>query len=297
MYYYRHNVGDFDRATRHLTRIERSIYRDLMDVYFTEEAPLSLGQDELCRKIIARSDEERLAVQQVLSEFFIQTELGWRHVDFDKEIAAYHKRADTAKTNGKNGGRPKNGTANKPDGIPSGSGPDAIGNPTVTDGKANHKPITNNHKPETTTSSGPSPDGAAPPAAESRKRRQGSEADHATAQWMFSLVLAVNATARQPNFDAWADEVRLMREIDGRTDEQVRELFDWAKHDAFWCANIQSPAKLREKWDTLTGQRARRPGPPSAHRLNGSDRSGDRSAQAQAMARHGVSVPAGEVPL
>ena len=79
---------------------------------------------------------------------------------------------------------------------------------------------------------------------------------------MFDLVKRVNATARTPNFDVWANEIRLMREIDGRTHAEVCELFLWAKKDSFWCANIQSPAKLREKWDTLT-ERMRR-GKPAA---------------------------------
>lgn len=72
---------------------------------------------------------------------------------------------------------------------------------------------------------------------------------------MFDLVRKVNPTARQMNADVWANEIRLMREIDGRTHAEVCELFLWAKKDSFWCANIQSPAKLREKWDTLTVRR------------------------------------------
>lgn len=79
---------------------------------------------------------------------------------------------------------------------------------------------------------------------------------------MFDLVRKVNPTARAANFDVWANEIRLMREIDGRTHAEVCELFLWAKKDSFWCANIQSPAKLREKWDTLT-ERMRR-GQPAA---------------------------------
>lgn len=68
---------------------------------------------------------------------------------------------------------------------------------------------------------------------------------------MFDLVRKVNPTARQMNPDVWANEIRLMREIDGRTHAEICALFLWAKRDSFWCANIQSPAKLREKWDTL----------------------------------------------
>lgn len=89
MYYYSHNIGDFDRATRHLTRIERSIYRDLLDVYYDTEKPLTLDRAALCRKIIARSDEEVTAVEQVLNEFFTETATGWFHSRCEEEIAAY----------------------------------------------------------------------------------------------------------------------------------------------------------------------------------------------------------------
>lgn len=89
MYFYSHNIGDFDRATRHLTRLERSIYRDLMDVYYETEKPLTLDRAALCRKIIARSNEEATAVEQVLNEFFIETPTGWFHSRCDHEIEAY----------------------------------------------------------------------------------------------------------------------------------------------------------------------------------------------------------------
>ena len=69
MNYYPHHIGDFNNATKHLTRIERSIYRDLLELYYDTEQPLTLDQKSLCRKIIARSDEEVTGVEQVLAYF------------------------------------------------------------------------------------------------------------------------------------------------------------------------------------------------------------------------------------
>lgn len=89
MKHYPHHIGDFDKATRHLTRIERSIYRDLLDMYYDTEYQIPLDIDSVCRKIIARSNEESTAVQQVLNEFFIKTEHGWYHERCESEIAAY----------------------------------------------------------------------------------------------------------------------------------------------------------------------------------------------------------------
>jgi uncharacterized protein YdaU (DUF1376 family) len=90
MKHYPHHIGDFDKATRHLTRIERSVYRDLIDLYYDTEQRLSLDQAALCRRIIARSNEESTAVQQVLNEFFTETPTGWYHDRCEHEIAAYH---------------------------------------------------------------------------------------------------------------------------------------------------------------------------------------------------------------
>ena len=39
---------------------------------------------------------------------------------------------------------------------------------------------------------------------------------------------------------------------DGRNHRQICELFGRAQRDAFWCRNVLSPSKLREKWDELS---------------------------------------------
>lgn len=91
MNYYSHHIGDFDQSTRHLTRIERSVYLDLMFVYYDTEQPLSLDVAGLCRKILARSEEEKAAVLAVLDEFFITTPAGWYQKRCEKELDAYRK--------------------------------------------------------------------------------------------------------------------------------------------------------------------------------------------------------------
>lgn len=134
--------------------------------------------------------------------------------------------------------------------------------------------------------------------AEKRKKRRGTEDDAKAARWMYGLVLTVNATAKQPNWDVWADEVRLMREIDGRTHAEICELFQWAKKDAFWCSNIQSPSKLREKWDQLTERRAQperhagsAPQKPSAYKVAHLDHRGTEDEMRRGMERRGTELP------
>ena len=59
---------------------------------------------------------------------------------------------------------------------------------------------------------------------------------------------------KEPNLDSWAKEVRLMRERDQRTVEQIKYVINWSQKDNFWQANILSTKKLREKFDTLVAQ-------------------------------------------
>ena len=56
---------------------------------------------------------------------------------------------------------------------------------------------------------------------------------------------------KAPNFESWANTIRLMRERDGRTHEGIKYLIDWTQNDEFWRGVILSPAKLREKFDQL----------------------------------------------
>lgn len=102
---------------------------------------------------------------------------------------------------------------------------------------------------------------------EKRVKRRPSEDDYKNARWLFGCQKDVNPDAKTPNFDTWAESVRLMREIDHRTHKDIAALFRFAKQDPFWSPNIQSPAKLREKWDQLTELRAR-PARVEAPKLN-----------------------------
>jgi uncharacterized protein YdaU (DUF1376 family) len=88
--YYPHHIGDFNNATRHLTRIERSVYRDLIELYYDTEQPIPLDMKNVCRKILATSEQDSTAVQQVLNEFFTETEQGWHHARCEQEILAFH---------------------------------------------------------------------------------------------------------------------------------------------------------------------------------------------------------------
>ncbi len=57
---------------------------------------------------------------------------------------------------------------------------------------------------------------------------------------------------KNPNWTDWANDIRLMRTIDGHTHREICEMYLAVTRDDFWCRNILSTSKLREKWDELT---------------------------------------------
>lgn len=88
-----------------------------------------------------------------------------------------------------------------------------------------------------------------------RTPREATDGDEKCARWLYGAILNTAPKFKEPNFKAWANDVRLMRERDGRTHHEICALLRWAHGDRFWRGNILSPAKLREHWDRLTIQR------------------------------------------
>ena len=76
--------------------------------------------------------------------------------------------------------------------------------------------------------------------------------DFRFANEMFNRVLVIAPSAKKPNFENWANTIRLMREADKRNHNEMWLAFDWANKDSFWCSNILSPDKLRKQFDKLT---------------------------------------------
>jgi uncharacterized protein YdaU (DUF1376 family) len=92
MNHYPHHIGDFNNATRHLSRVERSIYRDLLDLYYDSERPLPSDIPALARRILAT--DERAALEAVLGEFFVLETDGFHNERCDRELAAYQAMAE-----------------------------------------------------------------------------------------------------------------------------------------------------------------------------------------------------------
>jgi len=135
--YLRH-IGDFNNATRHLTRVERSVYSDAIELYYDTEQPLQcVDMVALERRLLCRSDDEKQALAAVLAEFFDLTDAGYTHTRCDVEIAKYR-----ANTSAKARAGIASAAARKQ------KSPDAEQKPTpVEHTSTNRKPLTVNHKP------------------------------------------------------------------------------------------------------------------------------------------------------
>ncbi len=89
MNYYDHHIGDYIKDTAHLSMLEDSAYRRLIDAYYTRETPLPEGR-KACQKLArAQSKDERAAVDYVLDEFFRLEEDGWHQSRCDVELGKY----------------------------------------------------------------------------------------------------------------------------------------------------------------------------------------------------------------
>ncbi|HWB14486.1 MAG TPA: hypothetical protein VG826_34995 [Pirellulales bacterium] len=94
----------------------------------------------------------------------------------------------------------------------------------------------------------------------SRAKLRFDDGDMDLAKLIWGKVHELHPSRKAPNLDQWANEVRLLRERDGRTLEDARELFSLANADSsFWAANVMSPAALRKHWDQLDLKLRRRP--------------------------------------
>jgi hypothetical protein len=97
------------------------------------------------------------------------------------------------------------------------------------------------------------------------KVRKGKDKEEATKQNFIPIDIELSEllvekitenmpTFKKPNIESWAGNIRLMRERDSRTVDQIKFVIEWCQKDDFWQANILSTSKLREKFDTLVAQ-------------------------------------------
>ncbi len=134
MHYYQFNIKDYAFVAMRLTLMEDLAFRRMLDLYYETEKPLPCELKRVAKLIGMLEHQEE--VRDILNDFWQETEQGWVNSRAEQEIVIYQAKADTARANGKKGGRPKN---------PEKTQLVNLANPEITGSKANHKPITNNH--------------------------------------------------------------------------------------------------------------------------------------------------------
>jgi len=144
MKYYQHHIGDYIKATRHLSPLEDGLYRRLLDQYYSSEAPLPLGLTEVSRLVGAKTAAQKKAVESVLNEFFEKNQFGWNNKRADAEILKFRDKSEKAKISATS---KWTAVRTHSEGIANAVHPHS-------DGNANHKPITKNQEKKEESSSG-----------------------------------------------------------------------------------------------------------------------------------------------
>ena len=96
MNYYPFHLGDYATHTKHLGLLEDLAYRRMIDLYYTTEKPLPNDPENVARLIGMR--EHSTIVTEVLSDFFLKSEDGYRNKRCDGEIEKYKAKADRARS-------------------------------------------------------------------------------------------------------------------------------------------------------------------------------------------------------
>ncbi len=89
-----------------------------------------------------------------------------------------------------------------------------------------------------------------------------SSVQYKLAFYLRGKILANLPSARVPepdpkSLEKWSLEFDRMIRLDARAPTDIRDMIDFSQYDSFWRANILSPRKLREKWETLVLQSQR----------------------------------------
>ena len=152
---------------------------------------------------------------------------------FERDGIKYNNIVERNKNNGSKGGRPKNPVeAKEPSGLSGNpSKPKEADSGSDKDSDKDNKDLVQ--------------------AEPKRSKFKFSDVDYQCAEWAYSLVIKVAPASKKPNFENWANTIRLMRELDKLTHDDISQVFTWANQDQFWSVNILSVAKLREKFPQL----------------------------------------------
>jgi len=85
-------------------------------------------------------------------------------------------------------------------------------------------------------------------------KKWGTQIDLDSAKFVFDSIAGRTMDTKEPNWATWANEFRLMREVDKRAPEHIATLFKFADSHQFWSTVILSPSSLRKNWGKVAAQ-------------------------------------------
>lgn len=232
MHYYKKNIGDYHKKAGRLTMQQHGAYTLLMDSCYDREKFPTL--DEAIDWCWASTEAEIEAVKFVLGKFFTLDDGVFVQERISDELDTYHKNSAINKRIAiERETKRKNKNTKR--------------GRSVDEPPPNQEPLTKNHKP----------------------LNKYSLDDMSVAEAIYAAVVTISPTMKKPNMGTWADTIRLMRDRDKRTHEDIIKVFKWANADIFWQTNILSPAKLRKQYDQLVVKMSTRTaGQPQRNNFN-----------------------------
>lgn len=223
MHYYQFNIADYRKSTQYLSFLEHAIYRSLLDSYYLDESPLCGDLAKLMRLHGVRTNDEKEAFNLVIEDFFVLKDGLFHHEKCDQVLAKIYEKSEKARASAMKRWE-RNANASE----------------TQCEGNANGM-LPNTQYPNTQIPKEP-PTSAKP---------KYSNEDYEFAKKAFEEILKHSPDHKKPNLESWAKDVRLMREIDKRSFDDMAEVWVWCHKDSFEQANVQSISKFRKRYDQL----------------------------------------------
>ena len=139
MNFYKRFMGDYAKDTAHLSLAEHGAYTLLLDHYYATEQPLPEDYQALYRICRAFDKKEQEAVRSIVDAYFpISDEGGRINPRALNQLSDDSNRIESARVNGKKGGRPKKKTQQEPNTEPE-------NNPVGFDSETQQEPNTKAH--------------------------------------------------------------------------------------------------------------------------------------------------------
>ena len=95
------------------------------------------------------------------------------------------------------------------------------------------------------------------------KSTQAKKSKYSFTEWdmnlshtLFNECKKIVPTTKEPDFENWANEFRLMREIEKWHKDDILAILSWMyNEDEFWRGQIRSPQKLRKHYEAMYAKR------------------------------------------